>query len=125
MIFSENTVISFQESHKDYFKQIRERIRNKKPRISKSRADFLGLTLIDVVIDHYAFVLSQIGEQIEMLDDLVLTDVDEEVIQNINTKKIELNFIRKVVKPANDMILSLSKLLIGSTFSLSFVEFLL
>ena len=110
LIFNDNLLISFQEKRGDVFEPIRERIRNQKRTLRSSRTDYLAFALIDTVIDHYLYVLSLLGEKIESYDDLLLDQHDKKVIEGINSYKKELNYIRKGIKPAKDMILALSKL---------------
>lgn len=110
LIFNDNLLISFQEKRGDFFEPIRERIRNQKRTLRSSRTDYLAFALIDTVIDHYLYVLSSLGEKIESYDDLLLDEPDKKVIEGINSYKKELNYIRKGIKPARDMILTLSKL---------------
>lgn len=110
LIFNDNLLISFQEEKGDVFEPVRERIRSQKRTLRSSRTDYLAFALIDTVIDNYLYVLSSLGEKIESFDDLLLEEPDKKVLEGINLYKKELNYIRKGIKPAKDMILALSKL---------------
>jgi len=110
IIFNDNMVISFQEKKGDVFEPVRDRIRNQKRTLRSSRGDYLVFALLDTVIDHYLYILSLFGEKIESFDDLLLEEPDKKVIEGINKYKKELNYIRKGMKPAKEMILALSKL---------------
>jgi len=110
IIFNDNILISFQEKKRDVFEPIRERIRNQKRTLRSSKTDYLLFALLDTVIDHYLYVLSLFGEKIESFEEVLLDKPDKNVIEKINLFKKELNYIRKGIKPAREMILALSKM---------------
>ena len=110
LILTESFLISFQEKKGDVFEPVRERIRKQKKRIRNGGTDYLLFALLDIVIDNYIYIISLLGEKIEMLEENLLLDPRSEVIEEINTYKRELNFLRKNIKPTKEMILSLSKL---------------
>ncbi|GAB4107875.1 magnesium/cobalt transporter CorA [Echinicola sediminis] len=110
LIITENVLISFQEVEGDVFEPVRERIRKQRKRIRNSGTDYLAFTLLDIVIDNYIYILGNLGEKIENLEETLLVSPEKNVIDEINIYKRELNFIRKNVKPAKEMILALNKL---------------
>jgi len=110
LILTESVLISFQERQGDVFEPVRERIRKQKKRIRNSGTDYLMFALLDIVIDNYIYVISLFGERIENLEDNLLLDPNQEFINQINTFKRELNFLRKNIKPAMEVILTLSKM---------------
>ena len=110
LILTKSVLISFQEKKGDVFEPVRDRIRKQKKRIRSSGTDYLAFALLDIVIDNYIYIISVLGEKIETLEDNLLDDPKQAVIEEINAYKKELNFIRKNIKPAKEMILSLSKL---------------
>jgi len=110
LIITQNVLISFQEKKGDVFEPVRERIRSQKKRIRNSGTDYLAFALMDVVIDNYIYIISLLGEKIESLEDNLLKDPPQSVIDEINTYKQELNFLRKNINPAKEMILALNKI---------------
>lgn len=110
LILTESVLISFQEKKGDVFEPVRERIRKQKKRIRNGGTDYLAFALLDIVIDNYLYVLSLLGEKIETLEDTLLINPNEVVINEINNYKRELNFLRKSIKPAKEMIFSLAKI---------------
>jgi magnesium transporter len=109
MILTENIIISFQEQKGDVFEPVRERIRKQKKRIRNGGTDYLTFALLDIVVDNYLYVISVLGEKIETLEENLLLDPNEKVIHEINDYKRELNFLRKIIKPAKEMIFTISK----------------
>jgi len=127
LIITESVLISFQEKKGDVFEPIRERIRNNKKRIRSSGTDYLAFTLLDIVVDNYIYIISILGDKIEAIEDAVLLDPKQSVIDEINSYKHELNFLRKSINPAKEMILSLSKMesdLINDTTYVHYKELL-
>lgn len=110
LIITKSVLISFQERKGDVFEPVRDRIRKQKKRIRNSGTDYLTFALLDIVIDNYIYIISLLGEKIETLEENLLLDPKKDVIDHINTYKRELNFLRKNIKPAKEMVLYLSKL---------------
>ncbi len=104
-----NILISFQERVGDIFEPVRKRIRNPKKRIRKMGVDFLAFALLDVVIDNYIYIISQIGDHIEGLEEKLINPQNS-TIQDINQYKREINYLRKTIKPCREMILSIPKI---------------
>jgi magnesium transporter len=125
LIITESVLISFQERRGDVFEPVRERIRKQKKRIRNSGTDYLAFALLDIVIDNYIYVISVLGEKIESLEDNLAIEPKQSLILEINNYKRELNFLRKNIKPAREMILALSKIesdLIDETSYIHFKE---
>jgi len=110
LIITDSVIMSFQEKKGDVFEPVRERIRNQRKRIRNSGTDYLAFALLDIVIDNYIYIISTLGDKIEGLEDSLLLDPKKSVIDDINSYKRELNFLRKNINPAKEMILSLSKM---------------
>jgi len=110
VIILDNLLISFQEETANVFDPIRERIRKHNNRIRISGADYLAFGLLDIVVDNYIFILGALGEQIEILEEKMTNDPKKELLDEVNIYKRELNFLRKKINPAKEMILALTKL---------------
>src|ERR1035437_9561781 len=110
LIIEDNTLISFQEKPGIVFEPIRERIRKHKNKIRMSGSDYLAFALLDVVVDNYIYVIGVLGDKIENLEEDMTNDPRKELLDNINIFKRELNFLRKNIKPAREMILNLLKM---------------
>ena len=125
LIITKSVLISFQEKKGDVFEPVRERIRKQKRRIRNAGTDYLAFALLDIVIDNYIYIISYLGEKIETLEEDLLLDPKKSFIEEINVYKRELNFLRKSIKPAKEMILALSKMeseLINESTDIHFKE---
>lgn len=110
LIITDNALISFQEQQGDIFEPIRERIRKHKNKIRTSGSDYLAFTLLDVIVDNYIYIIGLLGEKIEDLEEDMTNDPKKELLDKINSFKSELNFLRKHIKPAREMIINLTKM---------------
>ena len=110
LILKDSMLFSFQERRGDVFDPIRERIRRGKRRIRIAGPDYLAYTILDVVVDNYLNIISRIGEKIEELDDELIEDPDNDSLDKINRFKREVNYLRKIIKPSREMVLSLHKM---------------
>jgi magnesium transporter len=103
LIVGQSLVISLQESEGDVFDPVRERLRKAKGRIRKMGSDYLAYALVDAVVDSYFVVLERIGEEIESLEDELLSDPKPETSRTIHRLKRELIFLRKSVWPLREV----------------------
>ena len=109
LILGSNFVISFQEREEDVFNPIRERIRNHKGRIRRMKADYLGYALLDTIVDNYFIILEKIGEDIENMEEELVTRPTPETLQTIHNLKRELIVLRKSIWPLREVVNSLER----------------
>lgn len=110
LILTNNTLVSFQEQKGDVFDPVRERIRKHKNKIRVSGSDYLAFALLDVVVDNYIYIIGLLGDKIETLEEEMEHFPSQEFLDKNNNFKRELNFLRKHIKPAREMIISLAKM---------------
>jgi magnesium transporter len=109
LLLGPNYVISFQEKPGDVFDPVRERIRNSRGRIRRMGADYLAYALLDALVDSYFLVLEQIGEEIETIEDRLVTDPRPDTLQTIHDLKRDTVFLRKSVWPLREVASSLER----------------
>lgn len=109
LIIGKSFLISFQEVEGDIFSQIRERIRTSKGRLRRSGPDYLAYCLLDAIIDNYFVVLEEIGERIEVLQELVVDRPTPETLNSIHRTKKDMIFLRKAIRPVRELINSMLK----------------
>lgn len=93
-----------EEPKRDCFQPVRDRIRAGKGTIRKQKADYLAYTLIDSIIDGFFPVLEAYGEQIEELEDEVVTNPTRRTIEKIYQIRRELLALRRAIWPQRDAI---------------------
>ncbi len=109
LILGETYVISFQEREGDVFDGVRERIRSGRKRIRTSGPDYLAYALLDAVVDSYFHILEKIGDQVELLEDELVTDPNPATLQKIHEFKREMILMRKSIWPLREVLSSLHR----------------
>jgi magnesium Mg(2+) and cobalt Co(2+) transport protein (corA) len=109
LVFGSNFVISFQELEGDVFNPVRERIKNGRVRIRKSRTDYLIYALIDAIVDNYFTILEKIGEQIANIEEELLNEPEKETLHDIHDLKREMLMFRKAVWPLRELVSNLER----------------
>ncbi|MBD2214175.1 magnesium/cobalt transporter CorA [Nostoc linckia FACHB-104] len=98
-----------EEPEHDCFDAVRSRIEKSKGIIRKSGADYLTYALLDAIIDGFFPVLERYGEQIEDLENEVITKPTQKTLQKIYKIKRELLQLRRAIWPQRDVISSLMR----------------
>lgn len=110
LVVGPNYVISFQERPGDFFDPIRHRIRHGLGRVRKMKADYLAYVLLDMIVDNYFVVLDRLGEKIEALEEIVVTNPKPGTEQHIFQLKREMIFLRKAAGPLRDVVAGIQRL---------------
>jgi len=110
LVLGSNFVISFQEKETGVFDPVRDRIRKDKGRLRKLGPDYLAYALIDSIVDGYFGFLENLSEEIEFLEDELVTDPKREILQKIHSLKREMIYVRKSVWPLREVVNGLERL---------------
>ena len=108
LIVGRNYVISFQEDAGDVFDPVRERIR-KDGRIRKYGTDYLAYALLDAIVDNYFIVMESLGEQVELLEEALVSNPSKDMLMNIHALKKDMIYLRKSVWPLREVISGLER----------------
>ena len=109
IILGSDFVLSFQETVGDIFNPLRDRIRQAKGRVRKMGPDYLAYNLLDAIVDNYFVVLEKLGEQIEGMEEELVTNPTPETLQRIHNLKREMIFLRKSVWPLREVVSRLER----------------
>lgn len=104
LIVWKDYVISFQEKENDIFDWIKERISNKKWRISRLWSDYLMYAIIDAIVDEYFMVLEQVSEKMEELEDELMFSANQNLLNKIYSIKKEVVYLKKSIRPLREVI---------------------
>jgi magnesium transporter len=105
IILLENLVITFQEPNGgDAFDIIRTRLRTAKGRVRKSGADYLAYALMDAVVDCYFTVIEKCSEQLEKLEEDLLSGSNPKQLVELYELKRQILSLRKQVWPMRDIV---------------------
>ena len=109
IIITKNTLITFGEKPGDIFEPIRERIRKDRAHIRNQGIDYLLLSILDIIIDNYFCVLEKIGEKMDNLESIVLTNPTPEQLINVHKMKREIIYLRRATWPVREIIQSIER----------------
>lgn len=105
IVLGKDFVISFQEdSTRDVFDPIREKLRANSSKLRQSGADYLCYALIDMIVDHYYVVMEKLGEKIEMIEERVIRTSNTRALAEINNLRKELIVLKRNVSPVRDLV---------------------
>ena len=107
IVLGENYVLSFQESDNPVFEPIHRRLELSSTRIRKLGSDYLAYALIDAIVDNYFHALAFIGDSIEELEELVISEPEDKHLQKIHALRRDLIYFRKSVWSLRDGLNSL------------------
>ena len=97
-------IISFHSGITDPFKLVRKQLHSPSAKIRSRKADYLLYCLLDVIIDEGFPVLEAFGEQIELLEEELLTQPDKTTLRKLHEIKRELLFLRRMLWPQRELL---------------------
>jgi magnesium transporter len=104
-VLGKNHLISFQEHGKTLFQPIQERLRGQSnQRMRQQGCDYLAYRLMDSVIDAYFIVLENLGDEIENIEELIISNPQPENTQTLYNLKRQLMLLRKSIWPTREAI---------------------
>jgi magnesium transporter len=109
LILMPRCVITFQEKPGDVFDPVRDRLRTAKGKIRNKGADYLAYALLDAVVDRYFMLLEKLGDDVEELDEQILTNPGDETVSNLHALKREMIFLRKAAWPMREIVARLER----------------
>jgi magnesium transporter len=107
LVLKPNMLISFEERSDEICSIVRNRIRSGKGRLRKAGSDYLAYCLIDAVVDHYFNILEKFGEEIELLQEELITNPGKKTLQQIHQMKRQMILFRRSVWPLREAVGSL------------------
>lgn len=107
IIFIGKLLITFKEKKNNIFIPILNRIINERNKIKKLGIDYLAFSLINIVIEHYNYIISTTDDKLEYLEDDIMNDnfkkgFSKHILPNITKYKSYLNLISKYLKTFKD-----------------------
>ncbi|MHC1743557.1 MAG: magnesium/cobalt transporter CorA [Syntrophobacteraceae bacterium] len=109
VILGPSYVLSFQETGRNHFAPVIERLRNSRGRLRKLGADYLAYALLDLVVDRYFVVLEKAGYRIEALEEELVGSPDRRLLHSIHHLRREMILLRRSTWPLREAIVSLER----------------
>lgn len=103
-IVKDNIVISFEESHVDYFEVVTTRLKAGKGIIRTGGPGYIFYALTDTILDNYFVLLSKLGDMIDTTEDKLYQRPDKSIMFDAQHLKRTLIIIRRSCWPERDKI---------------------
>ncbi|PSL49307.1 magnesium transporter [Chitinophaga niastensis] len=105
IVLGKNFVISFQEDpSRDVFDPVRAKLLLQGSRIRNGNADYLCYSLLDIIVDNYFMVLDNLGERIELMEDLVQHRPDTRALARINFLRRQIFLFKRAISPVRELV---------------------
>ncbi|MBU5484106.1 magnesium/cobalt transporter CorA [Clostridium sp. MSJ-11] len=109
LIIFENYILSFQEFEGDVFDDLRRRLELDKSNIRAKGTDYLAYSLIDSIVDSYFDIIESIGNSIDTIEDILMSNPSKKTLDDIYKLKRELIFLRNSIWPLREVLAKLVK----------------
>lgn len=109
LIIFKKYLFSFQEFEGDVFGDLRKRLQQNKSNIRSKGTDYLAYSLLDSIIDNYFDILEDIGNNVDEVEDKLLSNPDKAIMPEIYNLKREMILLRNSVWPLREILGSLIK----------------
>ncbi|MGX5818189.1 magnesium/cobalt transporter CorA [Chitinophaga lutea] len=110
LVLGKNVVISFQDDpSRDVFNPIREKLRNNGTKLRMKGADYLLYALLDTIVDNYFVVMDQLGERIEILEEIIPRQPNNRTLARINFVRKETLLFKRAIAPVRELLNGLLK----------------
>jgi magnesium transporter len=105
IVLGKNFVISFQEDPaRDVFNPLRDKLKLYNSKVRQRPADFLCYTMIDMIVDNYYFVMENLGDRIELIEDEIIRHSNKRSLARINQLRKELIVLKRNILPVRDLV---------------------
>lgn len=122
IVFGAGFLLSFQERDSGIFTLLKERLINKQAlRLRQQGSDYLAYRLIDTLVDQYFVVLEALGDQIEQVEELIITNPKTENLRTLYQLKRHMLLVRKAVWPLREAVNHLMQVESGLVTSFTLV----
>lgn len=105
IILGKNFVLSFQDDAvKDVFDPIRDKLKMQNSKLRQSGGDFLFYSMIDLIVDNYFMVMEKLGENIEQVEEAIISRSSSGVMNRINQLRKEMITLKRNMSPVRDLV---------------------
>src|SRR4051812_30550934 len=102
MFLGQKFVLTFQNTPGDCLDPVRERIRRGRGIIRTAGSDYLAYAILDAVVDYYFPTLEIFGEEIEALEETMISNVDRAMLSRVHELKSRLLLVRRAIWPLRE-----------------------
>lgn len=102
-------VVTIQEEAGDCWDPLRERIRQNVGKVRQLGTDFLAYSLLDAAVDAYFPLLEACGEELDRIEELVVSNPTRSALDDLHRVKGELLVLRRAIWPHREMLAGLAR----------------
>jgi magnesium transporter len=99
-----NLIISFEETHVEYFEAVKARLKAGKGAIRTAGPGYMCYALSDTIIDTYFVLLAKTGDDLDNIEDRLYTNADKTIMYDAQQLKRTLIILRRITWPERDKI---------------------
>lgn len=103
IILGDHFVLTFQEKKCSLFDPIINAIRAGQGRVREQDSDYLCYILMDTIVDQYFIILDKLGEHIEKIEQIIISDPTRKNVQSLYRLKRKLFTFRKIAWPVREI----------------------
>jgi magnesium transporter len=103
-LVKENIIVSFEETHDEYFEAVKLRLKAGKGSIRTAGPSYMCYALTDTILDNYFVMMAQVGDMLDEIEDRLYNSADKSVMYNAQALKRILIIIRRASWPERDKI---------------------
>lgn len=105
IIFGKNFILSFQESNTSIFDLIRMKLQStSSQRLRQQNSDYFAYRLLDAIVDEYFVVLECLGEEIERVEEKIISAPTPQNSKIIYRLKRQMLMLRKSIWPLREVV---------------------
>ncbi|VVC75652.1 Magnesium transport protein CorA [Aquicella siphonis] len=105
LVIGKDYILSFHEHDSSRFHDIRKRLQGSaNQRLRQHGSDYLAYRMIDAVVDEYFVVLEAQGDQIEKIEQRVITSPKPQTARTLYRLKRQMLLLRKVIWPMREAV---------------------
>lgn len=108
-VLGKNWLISVQEKPHNLFDGLIKRMGTGKGKVPEKGVDYLLFRLLDIIVDHYFFIVETASDKVLNLEEEVLENISEDSREKILALKKQLINFKKMVNPLRDRLGFFSK----------------
>ena len=103
-VVKKNIIISFEETHDEYFEAVKARLKAGKGAIRTAGPGYMAYALTDTILDNYFVLMAQIGDMLDNVENHLYESPDKSVMYNAQALKRILIAMRRATWPERDKI---------------------
>lgn len=100
----DKVLVTIQDEWEDCFNKVRERLKKDKNNMTQESMFYLAYSLIDSIVDSYFPILEKISDQLDEIEDELLSTPSKETLNRIQDIKRKLIVLRKFIRPEREKI---------------------